>query len=444
MRSVALTGTVAAGKSAVAEAWAAAGVPVVSADRLARTAVEPGSPGLREVRRAFGEGVLTPDGGLDRARLRERIFRDERARRRLEEILHPRIARLRDAWMRERRAEGHGLVVAEIPLLFETGMEKDFDLTVVVDAPADLRLRRLVEHRGFGEDEARRVMAAQLDASEKRRRAHIVIDNGGTLDELGRRAGEVLEELRQGAVQEGGPGGGSAGGVLRIDFHMHSWGSHDCLSRPEAILAAAKRRGVGRIALTDHDRLDVALQMAERHPEAVIPAEEVRTAEGVDVIGLYLSVPIPRGTPARATCERIREQGGLAYLPHPYAGGKGGGGRLAESLAPHVDVIEVFNGRLHDPRQNELARALAERHGKAQGAGSDAHTILEVGRSWVELPWHPSTPGALLQALGQGRIHGTTSARWVHLASTWAKVRHRLPGAPGPGPGPRREAGGRR
>ena len=158
---------------------------------------------------------------------------------------------------------------------------------------------------------------------------------------------------------------------------------------------------------------------------------QVRTAEGIDVIALYLHTVIPKGTPARVTCDRIREQGGLVYLPHPYAGGKGGGGKLADALAPHVDVVEVFNGRLHDPRENQLAGALAERHGKRRGAGSDAHTVGEVGRSWVELPAHPNRPDALMAALPRGRIHGTTSARWVHLASTWAKVRHRLPGAPG-------------
>jgi predicted metal-dependent phosphoesterase TrpH len=211
---------------------------------------------------------------------------------------------------------------------------------------------------------------------------------------------------------------------------MHSWGSHDCLSRPEEVLAAAQRRGVGRIALTDHNRLDVALAMAERHPDAVIPAEEVRTAEGIDVIGLYLKREIPKGTPAREVCERVRAQGGLVYLPHPYAEGKGGGGRLAEELAPHVDIVEVFNGRLHDPSQNERAADLAERHRRLRGAGSDAHTLREVGRSWVELPLHPNRAAALMEALPRGRVHGTTSGRWVHLASGWAKVRHRLPGAP--------------
>jgi predicted metal-dependent phosphoesterase TrpH len=364
--------------------------------------------------------------------MRARVLQDEAARKRLEAILHPRIAALREEWVSARRAELHGLVVAEIPLLFETGQEKDFDVTVTVDAPVDVRLRRLSEQRGVGEEEARRIMAAQMDPAEKRRRAHHVIVNDGTLEQLHRRAAEVLSAF---LAEEDGPPATPAG-LLRIDFHMHSHGSHDCLSHPEDVLEAARSRGVHRIALTDHDRLDVSLAMAKRHPDAVIPAEEVRTAEGIDVIGLYLHAAIPKGTPARAVCDRIHEQGGLVYLPHPYAGGKGGGGRLAEALAPHVDVVEVFNGRLHDPRENELALALAKRHAKLEGAGSDAHTVGEVGRSWVELPLHPNRPDALVQALPRGRVHGTTSARWVHLASTWAKVRHRLPGAPGPRRGP--------
>jgi len=426
--SVALTGSVAAGKSEVARVWAAAGVPVVSADELARRAVEPGGSGLAEVRRSFGDGVIAPDGTLDRAALRAHVFQNEAARRRLEHILHPRIAALREEWMRSRRAEGHPLVVVEIPLLFETGQEREFDVTVAVDAPVEARLRWLAEHRGVGEDEARRIMAAQLDPAEKRRRAHHAIVNDGSLEQLRARAAEVLEAIRAHAGVSLTPAG-----LLRIDFHMHSWGSHDCLSQPEAVLEAARARGVQRIALTDHDRLDVSLAMAARHPDAVIPSEEVRTAEGIDVIGLYLHTAIPKGTPARATCDRIHEQDGLVYLPHPYAGGKGGGGKLADALAPHVDVVEVFNGRLHDPRENEQAAVLAERHGKLRGAGSDAHTVGEVGRSWVELPQHENRPAALMEALPRGRVHGTTSARWVHLASTWAKVRHRLPGAPGPG-----------
>lgn len=425
MVNAALTGSVGSGKSEVARFWANAGVPVVSADELSRQAVGPGSEGLAEVLQAFGDRVLRPDGSLDRTQMRARVFKDEAARGRLESILHPRVRELRDAWIRERRAEGHPLVASEIPLLFEVGLDSDFDVIVVVEAAIEERLRRLVQRRGLDDTEVHRIMAAQMDPVEKRRRADYVLVNDGSLADLRERALALLGQLRS-----EGPGHQRSEPDFRIDFHMHSSGSHDCLSHPEAVLARALSRGVGRIALTDHNRLDVSLAMAERHPDAVIPAEEVRTSEGIDVIGLYLRSEIPKGTPAREVCDRVHDQGGVVYLPHPYAAGKGGNGRHAEVLAPHVDVVEVFNGRLHEPRQNELAEALAERHGRLRGAGSDAHTLGEVARSWVELPAHPNEPAALMEALALGRVHGTTAGRWVHLASGWAKVRHLLPGVP--------------
>lgn len=204
MLSVALTGNVASGKSTVARLWREAGVAVVSADDLARTATEPGSEGLDEVVEAFGEDVLAEDGRLDRAALRDVVFRDDEARRRLEEILHPRIRALRDAWLEERRAEGARLVVSEIPLLFETEMEGEFDLTVLVDAPRGERLRRLVEDRGLEAGEAERIMDAQMDPDEKRRRADLVVENDGTLQDLRTRALVILDLLRARAAGEDG------------------------------------------------------------------------------------------------------------------------------------------------------------------------------------------------------------------------------------------------
>jgi hypothetical protein len=165
----------------------------------------------------------------------------------------------------------------------------------------------------------------------------------------------------------------------------------------------------------------------------VIPGEEVRTAEGIDLIGLYLHEEIPKGTPAHEVVRRVRAQGGIVYLPHPYAAGKGGGGKLAEELAPLVDVVEVFNARLHRASLNEAADALAERHGRLKGAGSDAHTPAEVGGAFVEVPRHVNRPAALLDALSRGRVQGASASRAVHLASTWAKLRKRLPGSPGKG-----------
>ncbi len=207
MRSVGLTGSVAAGKSEVARAWREEGVPVVSADELAREVVEPGSPGLAEVVDAFGPDVLADDGTLDRDRLRSRVFDDPEARRRLEGILHPRIARRRGEWMREREAEGADLVAAEIPLLFEAGLEGDFDVVVVVDAPREERLRRVVEGRGVEPDEAERIMAAQMDPAAKRRRADRVIENRGSLEDLREEARRALTWIRREdpAGQEGRP-----------------------------------------------------------------------------------------------------------------------------------------------------------------------------------------------------------------------------------------------
>ena len=420
MLSVALTGNVASGKSTVAARWAEAGVPVVSADELSRRAVLPGSNALLEIRRTFGDGVIASDGTLDRARMRELAFGDPAARDRLERILHPVIRALRAEWMEERRRAGDTLVVSEIPLLFETGAEREFDLVVLVDAPADMRLERLTRSRGLGAGEARRLMEAQMDPVRKRAAADIVIDNDGSLEELEAEATRVLEELR-----------GRAGGSVRLDLHLHTHGSHDCLSDPGEVLRRALALGYARIAITDHNALSVARRMSELHPERIIPGEEVKTAEGIDVIGLYLTEEIPAGTPARETIQRIHGQRGIAYLPHPYARGKGGGGRLADDLAPLCDVVEVFNARLHDPLLNRRAEELAARHGKPRGAGSDAHTLPEIGNASVELPPHANRADALLRALGHAsRVGGTSASRLVHLASTWAKVRKTLPGAP--------------
>jgi dephospho-CoA kinase len=193
---VALTGNVASGKTRVAEIWREAGTPVVLADDLSRKAVEPGTEGLAAVVESFGEGVLSPDGTLDRGALRERVFRDAGERELLESILHPRIQALREAWMKQRVREGCLLVVAEIPLLFEVGLEDDYDTVVLVEAPEEERMRRLTRDRGLSEGEAQAIMEAQMPSHEKRGRAEYILDNGGTLDELKEAALALLKLLQ--------------------------------------------------------------------------------------------------------------------------------------------------------------------------------------------------------------------------------------------------------
>ena len=196
MLSVAVTGNIASGKSSLLRIWERAGVPVISADDLARAVVEPGTAGLREVVRVFGDEVLEPDGQLDRSRLRDRVFRDEDARRKLESILHPRIRDLREAWLREQGWRGVELVAAEIPLLFETGYARGVDVTIVVDAPPAVRLERLVRLRGLDAEEAARIMSTQAEAADKRAMADHVIPNDGTPADLEQRALELLARLR--------------------------------------------------------------------------------------------------------------------------------------------------------------------------------------------------------------------------------------------------------
>lgn len=204
MKNVALTGNVAAGKSAVARRWEELGVPVLKSDDVARGVVERGTSGLRQVTEAFGEEVLRADGSLDRDRLRALVARDREARRRLEGILHPLIEEERRRWLEEQEAAGRELAVSEIPLLFEVGLQDEFDVVVFVDAPEEMRLERVVRDRGVSRGEARALLAMQDPPGPKRRAADHVIENDGSLDELRSRAEGVLEALRAG---EGGKGG---------------------------------------------------------------------------------------------------------------------------------------------------------------------------------------------------------------------------------------------
>jgi dephospho-CoA kinase len=180
MRLIGLTGGIATGKSTVARLLAGRGAALVDADLLAREVVAPGSPALGEIATAFGPEVLTPAGELDRAALGAVVFADPAQRHRLEAITHPRIGAL----MGERIAAALGsaapLVVADIPLLFEGGRGELVEGVLLVDAPEEVQLSRLMLRDGIDEAAARARIAAQMPLAEKRRRATWVIDNAGS------------------------------------------------------------------------------------------------------------------------------------------------------------------------------------------------------------------------------------------------------------------------
>lgn len=178
---VGLTGGVASGKTAVADAFAALGVPVLDADAIAREVVAPGRPALAGIVDAFGPGVLDALGALDRRALRERVFRDPDARRRLESLLHPAIWQELD---RQSAAAGGAYLVLVIPLLVETGATGAVDRVLVVDCPVETQLARLAERDGETEAAGRAMLAAQATRAARLAAAHDVLVNDGTLEEL--------------------------------------------------------------------------------------------------------------------------------------------------------------------------------------------------------------------------------------------------------------------
>jgi len=196
MLVVGLTGNIAAGKSSVAARLAHHGVRVIASDQLAREAVAVGSPALTRIVDHFGRQVLSGDGSLDRAALRRIVFADAAQRRALEAITHPEVERLRQAALARARADGLPLVVCDIPLLFEVGLERQMDRVVVVDAPTAVRRTRLMRDRGLSAADADAMIAAQWPAESKRARADYVIDNDGTLAQLEARTDDLLHRLR--------------------------------------------------------------------------------------------------------------------------------------------------------------------------------------------------------------------------------------------------------
>lgn len=189
---VGLTGGIGAGKSAVAAAMVGLGAVHIDADALAREAVAPGSDGLREVVAAFGDGVLGPDGALDRPALGARVFGDDAARRRLEAIVHPRVR----AATAQRTAAAHpgSIVVNDVPLLVETGLAAAYHLVVVVTASEAVRVGRLLRTRGLTEAQAYARIRAQATERQRREAADALLVNEGTLADLDRAVRELWQD----------------------------------------------------------------------------------------------------------------------------------------------------------------------------------------------------------------------------------------------------------
>ncbi len=207
-------------------------------------------------------------------------------------------------------------------------------------------------------------------------------------------------------------------------MHVHTRHSPDSLNPLEGILAAMDERGIDRVVVADHNRIEGALRLRDLAPGRVLVGEEVKTREGPDIIGIFLTDPIPRGTPLRDTCEAIRAQGGVVYVPHPFDTRRSGAGEMLDDIAELVDVVEAHNARTFRPELNERGESWARAAGKRLGAGSDAHTLAEIGAAFVEVPPFEPTRDGFLRALDAGRVAARgISSQLVVLGSAYAKVR---------------------
>ena len=210
--------------------------------------------------------------------------------------------------------------------------------------------------------------------------------------------------------------------MIRADLHIHTCFSGDSRTTLEQAVARCESVGINCLAVTDHNRIGGALEMKKIAPFQVIVSEEIHTRNG-EVIGFFMQEEIPKGLPVDETVRRIKEQGGLVGVPHPFDNLRQSALQRCslEEILPQIDIIETFNARVMLRRHNEMAADLAREHGLAASAGSDAHTVSEIGSAYVEMPEFGNQQ-EFLAALAQGTIVGHISPPWVHVWSSWSRM----------------------
>lgn len=196
--------------------------------------------------------------------------------------------------------------------------------------------------------------------------------------------------------------------MLKVDLHLHSNFSHDGQSSIEALIARSRECGIDRIALTDHNTVEGALELARMAPELTIVGEETKTREG-EVIGLFISHRVTPYLPPEEVMDLIHEMGGLTYVPHPLDRHRAHfrPERIVE-LADRIDIIETYNPWC-DATANAAAARLAADLGKVAATGSDAHAVQELGRSWMEIEDYANPADFLEKLRGARHVVNSTS-----------------------------------
>jgi predicted metal-dependent phosphoesterase TrpH len=216
------------------------------------------------------------------------------------------------------------------------------------------------------------------------------------------------------------------GQTLRVEFHCHTVFSKDSLVTPEQLLAVCRKRGIDRVVVSDHNTIQGALAAKALDPERVIVGEEILTQQG-ELLAVYVREEIPKGLTAFEAVARLRAQGALISVSHPFDGARGWQLAELEKIAPLVDAIEVFNARCLLGKYNRLAAAFAQQHGLLGTVGSDAHTLAEYGRAVMLLPAFDNAE-SLKQALRNGQHEVRSSGLSVRLGSRFAVFKKSVTG----------------
>jgi len=213
--------------------------------------------------------------------------------------------------------------------------------------------------------------------------------------------------------------------LIRVDLHNHTYYSPDSILSPRRFVHEARRRGLDVVAVTDHNTIRGALAVRQFSERPVIIGEEIKSADG-EILGLFLSEEVPQGLAASETIARIKVQGGLVGVPHPFDSLRSALNEdVMVSLIDQIDFIEALNARMVFSGHNDKARDFAAAHGLPTTAGSDAHSPWEVARVCVRMPPFEG-PRDFIAALRRGRLTGHLSTPLVHLISRYAYLRRAL------------------
>jgi predicted metal-dependent phosphoesterase TrpH len=214
--------------------------------------------------------------------------------------------------------------------------------------------------------------------------------------------------------------------LIKADLHIHTEYSVDCTMSLEQIVARCLEVGINCLGVTDHNTIAGALKLKEIAPFPIIVGEEILTLDG-EIIGFFLSHEIPSKLSVEETVAQIKAQDGLVCIPHPYDRLRLSVFRdqVFEDIMPKVDIIEAFNARSLSLGSSTRAWQLVQKYGKIASAGSDAHTLPEIGNAYVEMPEF-NGKGEFLASLAKGKISGNKSNPTAHFVSTWNRLKKRL------------------